>query len=353
MLSAQQPAGGDWVVQRDGQVIQGEISRADEDGIHFSDQRVVAWEYVLACQTRAVDAAALERYRTEIGDPAARLRWRLEIGDVAGAVEAGRPLWETLASRTSETAVGLHAAQLADQLRKSDLPGATLSYLRIVDLLHPRPEWQQRLPPSLALPADIGEEIYERLLPMGLDRQAATELWPGVETLLQAKPLGEQPLSLLIYAADVAASSGRELGSELLGQLHDRSPVWFQVFEFRRLAVSGESIEPSRIEALWGQAEAWPDAARAVGWYWLAAPGLLESGNAFDLAAVRMLSIPAVHGDRFPELAAAAIVQVAKRAEELGDENTAEKLYNEIRRRYPQTHWGRTVPTDHSSPEHP
>ncbi len=340
----QEPESAEWVVLRDLQVVRGEIESIDEDGVHIADQPVVAWDFVLRVHSVSMAKDQIEGYLETIGRSAALIRWRLEIDDAEGAAEESRRLLPRLGDRNSETSAVMCGALMADQLERSDVDAALMSYVQVLQRLNGHPDWRARFPKSIGVPERPGEQLHPRLLPICLGTSSPESRSTQLASVLKSLPLGDQPLSLLVYAAAlVDDSSDDPLASKLMTELQRRSHEWSRAFEIEHVAQAPEPVDPITIDHMWDETATWPDEARVVARYWLALRGLKDCGDAFDAAAVRMLSIPAVWGDRFHEVSAAAIVQVATLAAKQGDETTAEKLYNEIRQRYPHTYFGRKV----------
>lgn len=329
------------VVLRDFSTPLAAVAGFDEDGVRLENNDVIAWDRIAQVSGAGADQAQADEWLRTIGDPLSRVRWRMEIGDFAGARQAAAEIPDGGRNRRNQTELLIGLANMMGDIDEGDSLGAVTQWIGVLDILSEHPAWLSGVPANLSLPADPLSMLHPRIVPIWSSADEPEKVWPRIEQIVAEQ--GDRPYSTgaLVYLASIGIAAGKlEQADAWNKQLANQSAPWATALQWKR-ETKGTSDAQTRGERL-SQLKKWPDEVQAIAMFWLAEDGLSSSDPAeFERAALEALAVPARFQSQFPELAASILERVAGRAQALGDESTAEKLYKELGHNYPNTSAGR------------
>lgn len=327
------------IVLRDMTMLEDQVSSFDIDGVALQNGRRLLWSEIHRGSLGPERQAEFDRMLKEMGLPMLRLQTRVANQDFENVSELAEQLLRSNDSLTSHTARFATAAWCRGELalhRRESAAVALLTLLRIEQSLTERSgEF-----PFGSLPLEIDSEtwICNDLLPIWFDQPAAKEAFARVQSEgLWNEKSGE---TAMIYAISLAiAAEHPEVSTMLeaavrLDSLAD-SP-WLKILRAQQSIQQKQFAEVGA--TLTGAPREIKQANQALILYYKGLAGLEDaSPEAQQRAMLDLLAIPATVGDRFPELAAAALDRVIGSGALDHHPASVDSLRRELIRQYPNT----------------
>lgn len=345
------PAGAeDRILLRDFTVLREPgVTSLSADGVVLARERPgggkrVGWEEIerIKVADEALQAEA-DDLREKIGDPLYRLRVRLEVGDYAGLLEPSQSLEATFHDQRSPSALLVHQSLVWGHLAQGQREQAVAPWLRAYEILRTRSAKLGDLPGPRKPQIDAAHALLGELELVWFDAEAARAALPdakaALETLAEPVPPGAR-----LYVASLALTAGElETATGYLRETEESIPVQQVLMaqhdllekrgpqalaRLQNVLVRLDQADVSKTNASTG--------SRPLALYWLGRARLASDDTAMRREGLlTLMQIPALEGNRSPELAAAALFEVAEAYPE--DKPLQARLYEEIRNRFPAT----------------
>ena len=354
------------IVLRNLQIINNKkVLHFDEDGIRLEGGRVVTWDEVERASVAADQQEAFDRMLSELGDHLYRIRRRLENGDYKSlppATDDSQPAtdYKSLLSeceavypryigRRSKTAYMVFQGLMWARLEAGRRAAAVEPYLDCYDYLRAVGEAQVTLPGRRRLKFDRETGMTPEIVPVWFDARAAAAALPRVLEAIKRlkKPLCEA--SRIYYGTLALAAGQKETAVKVLRGIDDRRP---DMAHLRDIALAQAEVSAARPAEAAKQLENMMQAglepvSRALAIYWLgmakvaaAAPESRREG------ILDLLTLPALYGKTYPDLAAAGLYQSSKTLAELKDDDGSRNVRSELLSRYGQTYYAGRLRTE-------
>jgi hypothetical protein len=322
------------------------VTAFDEDGLVLDRPRAggdgrITWDEVERGKV-ALDQPRFDTLLAELGPPLYRTRQRLKIGDYEAAGEPAETLYPRFAERKSQTAYLVCQATMWSRLAAGNREAAVEPYLRSFELLRSKAATSAGLAGSRRLNTDPATAISAELLPVWFDAAAAKAALPGVQTTIRtmAQP---RPEGAYVYYATLAIAAGQMSEAErVLPQLNGEDPAisaWRDIVAAQQELASespGQAVERLRLRR-----DMIPEPCRPVGLFLVGIGGVRspDEETARD-GLLALLMLPAVYGQKQPELAAAGLYHAAATLDKLKDKPGAAAMRRELASQYAGTHFG-------------
>jgi hypothetical protein len=319
------------------------VTAVDEDGILLDKPRAggsdrLTWDEIERGRVAPELQGDFNRLKDELGPPLFKLRQRLRIGDYAGLLAPAEELYPRFAPRQSQTAYLVCQSLMWGRLASGEREAAVEPFLRCVDLLAREMADPRRLPGPRRLLMDDDSPLCGDLPPVWLDRQAAQEVLPAVQSLIKEMPM-PRPAEAYIYYASLAATAGEfDEATKVLDAIGDESGGARHARDVIRGQIQVERGRPASAVALEAAEKAGPSAVLALARYWrgLGSVAAKDADQKRD-GLLSLLSIPANDKGDQAELAACALHQSAAALAALGDAGGAAAVRRELVTRYGAT----------------
>ena len=334
------------VVLRDLTVIPDVLIEAfDDNEVRLSDGARLSWDQILRADVPDEQRAEFDRRLSQIGLPLFRIKSRLASGDWWSIGSIAEPMYDLI--RPGGDASGfqfdvrtrylISMAAMYGRIHSGERELAVEPFVLAAML---QPQIPDAVDQPFALSADEVESgICHRLLPVWFDRAHARLSLNEFSANVGA---GGFPAvgGVLIYRASLAIAAGEfaVAGADIDQlRLQGSHPDWVKVLE-ASLLVSQDRIDEG-LQLLRAR-DSFSRPCRAVALY---LEGMHPSPSALssDASLVSLLTIPALFGESFEELASAALYGAAERTGADGKSGDRRILTNELLRRYPNTYHGR------------
>jgi hypothetical protein len=329
------------------------VAEFDERSIMLSDGTRLGWDRVLKASVASDRQTEFDRNIEQLGLPLFRMKTRIGHGDWMGAGEIARPRYEMelddlLASSDFDTAYLVCLTTMKCRLHDGDRSEAILPFLQAALLQSKVDTNTLKIVGSGRLPTrDLELGLSGQILPIWFDQSKLEQTVQSLTDWVKhnAKQIASSP-GVGIYIASMKIELGKtDEAMQLLRSLDSTSNSaligWRSVLEARihqktKNALNAKTMLEANSKKIIG-------GARAVALYYRGI-NVLDESDIGDIdrskAMLTLLRIPAVYGQAYRDLSAAALYQAAKIAELRGRANDAQKLKEELLRRYPGTYHG-------------
>ena len=340
-VRAPSASAADRIVLRNLDVIAGRtVTAFDEDGVRLDDGSVLTWDAIERARIGPERQAAFDQMLESLGTHLYRIRQRLAVGDYRGILPHAEAVYARYIGRRSSTAYmvfqGLMWARIAAGRREA----AVEPYLRCYEYLRSARAGKIALPGKRRLAFDRETGMTPELPPVWFDPQAARAALPGVYRAV-ADMAPPRPGGTRVYYGTLALAAGeRKQALEVLSGIADqRGPL----AELRAIAMAQAEVlagapGPAVRTLAADHAHFSPD-NRPLAVYWLGMAKLAASDPGTRREGIlELLRLPAVYGERFPELAAAALYQAMLAFDAAGERASRDAVRRELLERYGQTY---------------
>lgn len=329
------------------------VTDFDHSAIMLSNGSRLSWDQVLSAPTTADRQTEFDRHIQELGLPLFRLKLRIANADWDGAGEIAGSLAVTLnetslATPDVDMAYLVHLASMKCRLQEGDRINAVRDFVRAAQLQEQVSQETRDLVGTNRLPdQDSKIQFSQEILPVWFDVE---RLEKTIEQLTNEQTPESQPSpGVSLYLASMNIETGQiDSARELLNSIESTDgelASWRIILESRIKAKSGDLIKS---QSLLEQNEATlVGGARAVAFYYRGISALeykepVGRDEPIDVdrsnAMLTLLKIPALYGDTYRHLSAAALFQAAEIAKLRELDNTHRKLQAELFRSYPRTY---------------
>ena len=334
--------GQDRIVLRNTKVIAGrKVVAVDEDGIRLdgaASPQSLGWDEIESA-TVALDQAKFDQLLKELGEPLFRIRRQMTEGRYQDILPHAEAVFPRFLDRRTPTAYlvaqGLMWSLLAHNRREE----ALAPYLVCLDVLQANKKLTA--PGNRRLPFDPTTGLSPELSPAWFDTGAAKTALPLAQKVLAAMAQPAPPAAPF-YVATLALSAGEAQQAEALLQKlapTRTSKEWTAILAAQR-EVLARQPGPA-VAALEKQVDQLLELNKPLGWYWLGQASLLDRAERKQKeGVVRLLRLPAFHGDQAPDLAAASLYHAFQTLRGLEDANGSLTLRQELLSRFGQTYHG-------------
>ncbi len=370
MILGTAPAGGQPpIVLRDLTVIREQtIVDFDARAIQLSSGNELSWDQVLSAVVSPERQAKFDGYKTNIGLPLFRMKYRASQRDWSGIGELAEPLYKTLkASGLSiegdpSTCYLICVATMQARIHAQDFAGAVLPFLQAAKIqrAHAAPGVENTLDRETVfqlLPtADVESMLSSEILPIWFNEDQSKQAF---ETLANSfvPTSSSTETGAIVYLASLAIEAKRlELARELMALLENPDELtkpWQIVLQAQLEIATGHPNKAAELIAV--ESLKLSQATQAIGYYLKAAacfapvdpashvPVVELNDDVANQAVLDLLKIPAVFGQQYPALAAAAIYQAANIVSTQGQASECDILRQELMLRYPNSYHARLL----------
>ncbi len=328
--------------------------------VRLSDGRELDWDQILTATVASERQAEFDRNIVEIGLPLYRIRRRLSVQDWAGLTDLAERQYERLAfdglqaKQNPRSTYLICVATMKSRLYRGNRASAVLPFLQAALI---QQAWQTNEEDHLTFlpPADVRSLQSSEILPIWFEHQQVELAFPRFASSFV--PTSEtQVAGPIIYMASMAIEMKRlELARQLLPLLSDSTDqvkAWRLILLAQIQIAQGDSAAASKL--LESNQANLVGGSVAVAHY-LSAAEFFERqhqpDNASDQltkarqtaidqradAMLRLLRIPALFGERYPALSAAALYQSSQIAKSMAWDAESQTLEQELSIRYPRS----------------
>jgi hypothetical protein len=335
-----QAAVADRIILRNLKIIDGpQVAAFDEDGVRLDDNRLIGWYDIEKARVAADKQDQFDRMLKELGDPLFRIRQRMRVGDYKDLAPHAEAIYPRYVERKSPTAYLVMQATMWSRIAGGRRESAVEPYCRCFQYLRGARESDDLLPGDRRLKYDPKTAMCASLAPVWFDAAAAKAALPNVYKAISAMSR-PRPEGAYVYFATLALAAGdADKADRVMGAIQSESGP---IHELRSIvAVQQELLAgmpgaaTAKLEA--SLAEISPD-NRPLALYWLGRAQLASTDvETRKRGLVRLLRIPALHGNQTPEISAAALFHGMEVLKQLDDVRGSVALRNELLVRYGQT----------------
>ena len=334
---AAQSARADRIVLRNLKIISDrQVESFDEDGVKLDDGATLTWDEI---ETGKIDPAKQEEFDRQLaalGPPLFQIRQRLTRGDYLGLLEPAEAVYPTYAARRSRTAYLVCQALMWGRLAAGKREQAVEPYLRCYAYLSTYESTDAVLPGDRRLAYDPKTAMSPELAPVWFDAEAAKGALPGV-----VKAAGELPKPILagarVYYATLALAAGDlETGRNAINGLRDEDPGARELRDIvlaqAELLAGGAGEAVARLEESLDEVSA---ESRPLALYWLGRAKIASDDPSLQREGVlQLLHLPAVFGQKHPDLAAAGLYDAMQSLAALGEDSQSVAVRKELLQHY-------------------
>jgi hypothetical protein len=345
-LHAQPP-----IVLRDLSVISdASVTEFDEHSIQLSDGRSLGWDEILSATVPLDQQSQFNESLLQIGLPLFRLKSRVEREDWAGACELAESCFASLkfnrldCDDPSTTTYLVCVATMKGRLLRGDRTGAVVPFLIAAKIQRGWSDSPVGKFPKWLPEEDVAASLSSEILPIWFEPELVNSSFQ-ILSLALAQTTTADEMGAIVYLASMSIELGRlNQARELMAILANGGRTWdawrlilqaqFNIAEGNP-AVAAELLKSETIRL--------SGATEAIGWYLKSAAIFMENNlkpdsKSASTALLDLLKIPAVYGQRFPPLSAAALFQSIRIAESQAWHAEAEILRRELLNRYPNSY---------------
>jgi tetratricopeptide (TPR) repeat protein len=238
-----------------------------------------------------------------------------------------------------ELAVGKLAQAIKDETRPWAKRHIRAELVRVLAALN---QWEAAIDQFLVIIAEDPESQFYYLCPLKWLGNAAI-VTAKAEALLKSG----DPLEQLLGASWSLAGRNQESAAKLLEQLTSDIDVRIQKLATTQLwrlrAMNLSSINDRQIAVWESKLAEMPEKFRAGPWHLIAELQMKQKQT--DSAIINWLRIPILYPDQY-SLSASALHQSSLLLDNLGRAYESLSLKNELKQRFPDTIWGKQIPTN-------
>lgn len=320
------------------------VTSFDEDGVRLSDSTTLGWHEIEKARISESQQAAFDKMLAVVGNDLYRIRQRLSVGDYEGLLPHAEALADRYAPRTSNTAYMVLQSLMWGQLAAGHREAALISYLRCYSLMRSRGTTKISLPGERRLKFDPKTALSEELVPVWFDREAAKSALPIAYKTIRA--MKARPSGVYIYLGTLAAAAGDDkVAASVLQALRSDVP---QVVQLRQILEAQREVLGGRagpaVKRLSDEFAEYPANTKPLAMYWLGRD-LLQSEDVEtqQQGLLRLLRIPALHGESQPDLAAGALFESMQALNRVKDVRGSVTIRRELFARYSNTYHARQL----------
>ena len=327
----------------------------DRAGVMLSDGNKLGWDKILKAQTPPDRQEEFDRYINDLGLPLFRMKTRIRNADWSGAGEVAEPLLKITNAKAGElpnvnTAYLAHLSAMKSKLHNGDRTGAVWNFIQAATLQKNIDQEILELVGTSRLPERDLNLLFSRdILPIWFDLEQLEDIAGRLNTAIQETDTPAP--GLVIYLASIQIERSQiQAAEDLLRSLESNDEeinAWKIILAARIQIKTGNSVKSQSM--LEQNESALVGGARPAGFYYRGIAVLdnqepAQSDDPVDIdrakAILMLLRIPAIYGDRYRHLAAAALFQAAEIAKLRGLSDEAERLKKELMRQYSRTYHG-------------
>jgi hypothetical protein len=310
------------------------------DGVTQDDGRAISWDEIESGKIDDAERNKLfQKYLENLGIHLYRIRQRLNVGDFREIGPHAEAVAKYYQGRQSETAYMVHQALMWSRLAAGQREAAVEPYLRCLAYLHALQGKPVNLPGDRRLRVDLATGLCDELPPVWFNDQAAKAALPSVGEaigqLTEPRPVGTR-----IYYATLAIAAGEKEGADRaiagIGNANEHTAQLRDIVFAQQEIVSGKPGEKERWLA--ANIESIDPANKPLALYWLGRAQLSSTDPSVQQQGIlKLLTLPAAYGQRYPDLAAAGLHEAMQALNRLGDARGSIAVRGELLAKYPQT----------------
>ncbi|MDA1050039.1 MAG: hypothetical protein O3C40_06115 [Planctomycetota bacterium] len=339
-------SGADRVVLRNLKIITDKtVTAFDEDGVRLDSTQVLGWDEIEKAKVAPDKQEAFDKMLGELGGDLYRVRQRLTVGDYEGLLPHAEAVHQRYVGRTSDTAYTVLQALMWGRLAVGQREAALAPYLQCYDILARRGKTELPLPGERRLLFDPKTALTSDMTPVWFDTRAARAEMPKVYQVIRG--MKDRPDGVFIYYASLASAAGDDQTAEkVLGAVRSaQTPIT----ELRDIIGAQREVltqvTPNvAVRHLSDNIDKLSGDNMPLGLYWLGRYRLnsdeLETQH---LGLLDLLRVPAVYGDRQPELAGAALLLAMQKLADQKDVRGSVALRGELLAGYGSTYSAKLV----------
>ncbi len=330
------------IILRNLRSVEKSVVAFDADGVRFDDASELGWDEIKAGNVKPADQRQFDQYLQMLGEDLYRVRVRLLNEDYKDLGASAEKLYPVYVNRQSKTAYMVFQAVMWARLAEGQRASAVAPYLRCYAYLRDNKKLSESIPGNRQLKFDPVTAMTPEILPIWFDKAnattALTELSETIRTLSKPVPPGAR-----IYYGTMAIAAGQiETGERVLASLGQPSGSLGQW-----MMVAGAYSESERggdnqtIMSLHANLSSMSPTIQPLASYLIGCDQLRRGSDKQDEGILTLLSVVAVHGENYPELAAASIAAAIDSAQTRNDSNSrhmASVLRKELLRTFPTSH---------------
>ncbi len=308
------------------------VEALDEDGALLDDDTTLTWDEIESGTVDPAQQKEFDRLLATLGPPLFQIRQRLTRGDYQGLLEPAESVYPTFAARKSRTAYHVCQALMWGRLAAGKREQAVEPYLRCYAYLASYESSDAALPGDRRLAFDPITGLSPELPPVWFDADAAKEALPGVVKAASDTPKSLRTAARLYYATLAVTAGEAETGrTAIMGLQGDEPPVR----EVRDIVLAQIEVLDGRPDAAVGRLASSFDelsaANRPLAMYWLgrAKTGADDPGTQRE-GVLQLLYLPALYGQKLPDLAAAGLYDAMQTLAALGDDTQSVAVRKEL-----------------------
>ncbi len=323
----------------------------DDNVVQLSDGTLLSWDQVFQAEVPGDLQDQFQRRLSQIGLPLFRIRSRLANSDWASISEIAEPMYAAVFSPDQDAAGFEFGPDIQYLICLATMYGR-IEHDRRADAIEPflfaaalQPSAQVASQyPEIALTQDeLDQLICHRILPVWFDADATETAYVSLSEAINSERIPRRD-GVLIYVASLAVAAGDSAGAVAILEspelnvpgLDSKMQCWVQVVQAARLMADSQVEQGSRLIR---ERDSFAAPCRAVALY-LAGTQTVATESSHT-AMLSLLAIPALFGDTYKDLSAAALYRAAELAKKNGDAKGRQNLINELLARYPGTYHGR------------
>jgi hypothetical protein len=306
----------------------------------MDDVTRITWDEIERGRIDPGRQAEFDQMLEQLGTPLYRIRQRLGVGDYRGLLEPASKLYPRYVGRNSETAYMVVQSLMWARLAVGRREQAVEPYVRCYTYLRTVAPSDLTLPGSRRLRVDLETGMSPELLPIWFDAAAARTVLPGVLKAITEMP-APRPEGTRVYYGTLAVAAGDdERGAAVLRGIEGQHP---SLAELRDIAAAQRELQAGvpgpAVESLAAKRGSLSDTNKPLALYWLGVAQLASEDRSIQQEGVlQLLHLPAIYGERTPELAAAALFKTMKTFETWQDDAARTALRRELVEQYSQTY---------------
>jgi hypothetical protein len=332
------PAYADRIVLRNLDVIdQQTVTAMDEDGVRLDNGTLITWDRIEQGRVAESQQARFDQLLSELGGDLYRIRQRLAVGDYRGLLPHAEALQGRYAGHRGETAYMVFQALMWSRLAVGQREAALAPYLRCFDCLKEAAAAGKsyELPGDRRLQVDLQSGLTAELSPVWFDAEAAQLALPAAASAISDMAPPPPPAARVHYATMALAAGAPDKAEQALAGLEGFATLRAIVDAQLQLA---RGAPDQAAQTLAAQLPEISREARPVALYWLGKARVAQADEPSRREGLLyLLELPAVFGQREPELAAAGLYDAMQTLAALGDTKGSIAVRRELLDRYAPT----------------
>jgi hypothetical protein len=203
------------------------------------------------------------------------------------------------------------------------------------------------LQPLLLPASELSQMVSSQVLPIWFESGKAARSYADLNRSIESGEVARTSGALVYLASLAVAAENYGLADQLIseirsrGSAEDQNAEWTSLIDANRQLSSGEAGRGRQILKPLFEGSADQDNASAIRAVALYLAGAHPDLDNLETQMLNLLSVPAIYGDRYPRLSAAALYMACSISREKSDPKQVRILVNELLRRYPNTYHGR------------